>query len=315
MTLEVLNYGGTITKLLVPSKTGEFINVVAGLENTRDYTASSYHGASLSLGASIGRYAGRLSKGSFEINKESFPLYNDQGVHLHGGKQGFDKRIWRIESIVRDDEPAVTLTYLSKHLEEGYPGNLLVRATYKLLKNNILNIVYEAQSDRNTYVNLTNHSYYNLDGQGTILNHRLKLNCSQYLETDARLIPTGRLMKVQNSRFDFKTESKIGRSDFKGFDDCFVYDNTYPNIATLVSEKSGVSMEVITNQPAVVIYTPKEFPDLNFKNPGRFSLYPTICFETQNFPDAPNHNSFPPALLLPGQTYRNESEFKFSVVS
>lgn len=313
MALEVLNYGATITRLEVPDKNARPVNVVVGLDSAEAYLSPEYIDACLSLGASIGRYAGRISGNSLKINNRSYPIFNEDDVHLHGGKKGFDKRIWDVDSVSKGKDPQVTLSYSSEHLEEGYPGKLSVRVTYKLLESNTLKIIYTAETDRPTHVNLTNHSYFNLDGYGSVLEHRLRISSDRHLETNEHLIPSGRIIESENTRFDFKAPSRLGRSGFIGFDDCFVFDNSGTNRAVIASEKSGIVMDLITNQPAVVIYTRKRFPDLGFNNSDGYEEYPAICFETQNFPDAPNNEHFPSSLLLPGETYRNESSFKFTV--
>lgn len=291
ITLIVLDYGAIIQKLLVKDKNGKSTNVVVGYD-----FASKYLKDTACLGASVGRYAGRISNGRFELDRETYDLHVNSGVHLHGGKIGFHKRYWNFEVINYGEEPFVTLSYLSKHLEEGYPGNLKTSVTYRL-KDNELHIFFKASTDRTTVLNLTNHSYFKLDNENSLDSHQLQLNCPDYLETFDNLLPTGKLLPVKETKYDFLNEKPIGK---KKLDNTYVVDLKTDSAAKLVSKASGISMEVTTDQPAVQVYTPLKFP--------------AICFETQNFPDAPNHENFPSSVLRPGEVYKNESRFRFDLV-
>tara|TARA_R110001599_G_scaffold54418_5_gene151306 strand:- start:345 stop:1253 length:909 start_codon:yes stop_codon:yes gene_type:complete len=292
ITLTVLDYGAIIQKLIVKNKNGVDTNVVVGYEEPEKYLSDNK-----SLGACIGRYAGRISNSGFHINNLHYPIFSKDGVHLHGGQKGFGKRYWTIEQVQDGENPFVKLSYLSKDMEEGYPGNLKSTVTYKLVGPSLF-IIHEATTDKATPVNLTNHSYFNLDGAETIDHWDLRLSCPEYLETDAKLLPTGKLVSVKNSKYDFLEMKKIGHVRL---DTPFVMDSSLKEKTMLASQKSGLSMEVITNQPGVVVYTPLAFA--------------AICFETQNFPDAPNQPHFPNSILQPGETYYNESEFRFSFVN
>lgn len=312
MVLEISNLGATIISLNVPDKTGQLVNVVVGLE-AEDYNKEPYLSNYPYLGASIGRYAGRISKGKFELNGETYPIYHNNGVHLHGGKIGFDKKYWNVESLDKGLNPSVIFSCESPHLEEGYPGNLNVTVCYQLTENNEVKVTYRATTDAATPINLTNHAYFNLNGKDSIIDHKLQLNSTQYLEVDAQLIPSGKLINSKNTRFDFTEESIIGRNDFVGFDDTFVLGSE-PLKATLTSPKTGIQMKVYTNQPASVIYTPVLLEGLPFKNGVTYAKFSAICFETQNFPDAPNNAHFPSSILHPNEIYVNESIFEFSIV-
>ena len=292
ITLTVLDYGAIIQKLILKNKDGVDTNVVVGLEEPAKYLTDNK-----SLGACIGRYAGRISKSGFQINNVHYPIFSKDGVHLHGGQKGFGKRYWTIEKVDDGENPFVKLSYLSQDMEEGYPGNLKSTVTYKLVGPSLF-IIHEATTDKATPVNLTNHSYFNLDGAETIEHWDLRLSCPEYLETDEKLLPTGKLVSVKNSKYDFLQLKKIGQVRL---DTPFVMDSSLKQGTVLASDKSGISMEVITNQPGVVVYTPAAFA--------------AICFETQNFPDAPNQPHFPNSILQPGETYHNESEFRFSFVN
>lgn len=284
----VLDYGAIIQKLMLKNRDGSYTNVVVGYDYPSQYLDDKY-----SLGACIGRYAGRIAK-EFSLDRETYPLYNENGVHLHGGKEGFGKKYWKFEEVNHGKEPYVKLSYLSRHLEEGYPGNLKTTVTY-VLKGNALRIIHEAVTDRTTVVNLTNHSYFRLDSEATVKDYRLKLNCPRYLETKSNLLPTGRVLATKNSPFDFSTVKPINGVSF---DTPLVIDPASTVAAECHSPKSGISLQVATNQPAMVVYTPKDFP--------------AICFETQNVPDAPNHEHFPNSVLRPREKYQNISEFRFS---
>lgn len=290
MTLIVLDYGAIIQKLLIKDKNGNTMNVVVGKEFPSDYPFDSK-----GMGASIGRYAGRISKGGFLLDREQYPLYEQKGVHLNGGKIGFQKRDWTIEEIHRGNQPYVTLSYMSRHLEEGYPGNLKTTVTYTL-HHNTLQVDYSAHTDRTTVVNLTNLSYFRLDDDSRIDAYRLQLNCSKMVETFTDKLPTGKVVPVADTPFDFMEEKEIGRVRF---DTPFVVDSNDTWAARLSSPKSGISLKVKTDQPAMVAHTPTEFP--------------AICFGPQNYPDAPNHENFPNCIVRPGEPYRNRSAFCFDL--
>ncbi|SIQ39850.1 aldose epimerase family protein [Maribacter ulvicola] len=288
LTLMVLDYGATIQKLLVKGEDGNYTNVVVGFNHPSRYRLDDNV-----LGASVGRYAGRISNGGFEIDRARYDLFQEDGVHLHGGKEGFHQKYWTIEEVDNSDKPFVKLTYLSKHLEEGYPGNLSVSVTYKLM-NNALQVIYEGITDRSTVINLTNHSYFKLDENPYIDEYDLQLNCPYRVETKENLLPTGDIIPVRKTEYDFLLPRKIG---VQRLDTIFVKDIGNEKVAEIHSKTSGINMKVYTNQPALVVYTPPDFPG--------------ICFEAQNYPDAPNQPDFPKSLLRPGDIYNNISIFKF----
>lgn len=291
ITLMVLDYGAVIQKLLVRDKKGRSTNVVVGYNYPKKYVKDK-----IFLGACVGRFAGRIGNAQIKVDGETYPLYGKKGIHLHGGKEGFGRKFWTIEEVDYGEEPYVKLSYYSKNLEEGYPGNLKVMLTYKLVENQ-LHVIHEAAADQTTVINLTNHSYFKLDKTDSIEHYRLQLYCPEILETDKHLLPTGNLLSVADTEYDFRREKKIGELLL---DTPFVKNNQTDLAARIFSRRSGISMEVRTNQPAVVVYTPKKFP--------------AICFETQNYPDAPNHDHFPSCLLRPDEIYRNASVFAFDLV-
>lgn len=308
---KISNFGATLISLHVPDKDKKLVNVVVGLQEPEDYLSKIYLDKGLYLGASIGRWAGRISGGNFKIGAELYSLYNENGVHLHGGKEGFDKKYWNIDKFSKS---SVKLSYLSKDLEEGFPGNLQVSVTFKLTDNDELRIVYKATTDKITPVNLTNHAYFNLEGSGSILNHELELKSDKYVELNEQLLVTGKLIETKNTPYDFKLKSKLGKSNFNGMDDIFVLNSNENTCkVSLSSAKTGIEMKVFTNQPVMVIYTPPQLPDLPYKDNVSFNKYSAICFEAEGYPDAVNQPSFPSALLKPEDTYSNETVFKFSI--
>jgi len=313
MELQVSNFGATIISLKVPNKQDTLTEVVAGLSSPLDYLKDEYLNQNRCLGSSNGRYAGRISGGGYQIDGTFYELSQHKGEHLHGGFNGFDKKYWNFERVVRDDNPTITLSYTSKHLEEGHPGNLQVSVTYQLLETNELIITYNAKTDAPTHVTLTNHSYFNLNGNGTICNHKLQVKSDRYLDVDFETtIPSGNILDSANTRVDRNELETIARDDFRGFDDTFILTSNKPH-ARLISEDTGIEMIVDTNQKTFVIFTPKNFDGVTFKDGLTYGDFPAICFEAQNYPDAPNHINFPSTLLLPDETYVNRTSFRFSI--
>ncbi|MGB5662379.1 aldose epimerase family protein [Eudoraea sp.] len=292
ISLSVLDYGAIIQKLLVKDKEGKELNLVVGLEHPESYLDDLK-----CLGACVGRYAGRISNGGFQIDGNTYNLYTKNGVHLHGGKQGFAQKYWKFETVDNSEHPWVKLRYKSSHMEEGYPGNLNASVTYKLIDNS-LHIIHEAVTDKPTVINLTNHSYFCLDHTNSIDHYELQLECPEILETQDNLLPTGKLISVTDTDYDFLTRKEIAG---KRLDTPYVVSDNAQKVAELYSPVSGLRMTVESNQPAVIVYTPPEFA--------------AICFETQNYPDAPNIKSFPSAILNPGETYYNQAIFTFDLVT
>ncbi|MEO1033133.1 MAG: aldose epimerase family protein [Bacteroidota bacterium] len=316
MELEVLNYGATIVALRVPDKYGNTTNVTVGFDNLEDYYLPNTKKNALFLGASVGRFAGRISNGGITVNKIFYPLHSEDKVHLHGGKVGFDKKYWELAGINEGKNPWIKLSYRSVHLEEGYPGNLDVSVIYQLLETNTLKITYTATTDKTTHVNLTNHSYFNLNGKHSIRDHSLFVNSERHLGVFHNLIPNGHLKKSKGTLFDLSQLKTLDFLESKGFDDTFVLKDKSEVAATLMSPTSGIKMDVFTNQPAIVIYTPKVFEkNIVFKNGIRYTQNPAICFETQKMPDAPNKKRFESTILEAGDIYTNETMFQFSRVA
>ena len=312
--------GASIVSVLVPDKDGVLTDVSLGFDDT-----DSYYDDGAYLGRVPGRYANRIAKGHFELNGKEYNLAINNGPnHLHGGPWGFSYQVW--DARVLDN--AVEFMYISEDGEEGYPGTLKTVAHYEWGDDNALKLTLTAQTDQDTFVNLTNHAYWNLNGEGTgsIEDHILKLNCSEYLPTDSGLIPLGEPAPVAGTPLDFVTAKKVGRDlhqDFpaltvaKGYDHCFVIDGYMPGqlqtAAELYSEKSGIALEVVTTQPGLQVYSGNWLGGAKGKNGHVYADYNGIALECQHFPDSPNEPEYPSTLLKPGETYQEAIIFAFSV--
>jgi len=307
--MKVTNYGATLMQLLVPNKKEELINVVVGLPNAKDYASKAYQDYNFYLGATIGRYAGRVANGGFYLENNFYKLEED--ITLHGGKHSFDKQIWKVEEIQESGKPYIIFSLESKERPGGFPGDLKVFAKYQIL-DNTLKISYSATTDAPTIINMTNHSYFNLDGAGSVLGNQLLINADYYLATNKQLVPTGELVAVKDSVFNYKLKTSLLLDGNQGLDTPFKLNPTTPK-ASLFSENSGIEMQVTTNQNCLVVFTPQEFPNMGLVDNYLFKKYPAICFECQNFPNAPNQNSFPNAVLLPGENYVNEIGYHFTM--
>lgn len=321
MEVKITNYGGTITSWTAPDKDGNYENITLGYETVEDYVAGSPY-----FGAIIGRYGNRIAGGKLAIGDSTYELpLNDGPNSLHGGETGFDKVLWEATP-VDGDEPQLKLTYLSKDGEQGYPGNLQVTVVYTLQKDNSLKIDYEATTDKETVVNLTNHAYFNLAGSkaGQITDHVLTLNANRYLPVSETLIPTGELREVAGTVFDFTQATRIGdgigaddeQIRFgRGYDHCWVFTDpsaTLKPVARVSDPKSGREMEVLTTEPAIQFYS-GNFMTGEYKGKGGLSYpYRTgFCLETQHYPDSPNQPAFPSTLLKPGETYTSTTVYRF----
>jgi aldose 1-epimerase len=319
----ITNYGGCLESLLVPDKNGKLTDVVLGFDNLEgiQQAASNYYGAL------IGRYGNRIAKGKFTLEGKEYTLFKNNGPNtLHGGKKGFNAVVWDAK---QTDSSTLELTYLSKDMEEGFPGNLTVKVIYNLTDDNALKVSYEATTDKTTVVNLTNHTYFNLNGQGsgTILDHLLQIDADGYTPVDSTLIPTGKIEKVAGSPFDFTKAATIGSrinttdnvqiKDGKGYDHNFVLNKHDINapIAVVTGDKSGIKMEVFTEEPGMQFYTGNFMEGKNTIKGGKKDEYRTaFAMETQHFPDSPNQPNFPSTTLKPGQVYKTQTIYKFSVV-
>ncbi|WP_110688268.1 aldose epimerase family protein [Salegentibacter sediminis] len=310
--LEILNYGAAILSFIIKDKKGKPTNVIVSPKAT-EFVKPVYKNHNKCFGASVGRYAGRISGGKFKLDDQSFELQQKNGVHLHGGEYGFQYKIWKIEEQTSGENPSVTLSYFSEDGEEGYPGNLKASVKYCLTEENEILIEYTATSDKKTVVNLTNHAYFNLNGEGSVSDHFLQISANKILQVNEQMLPTGDLVKLKNKPKDFSKSKLIGN---RPLDDSFVLNNEKnENAAVLFAPLTGIKMEVKTNQPALVAYAPEELPDdLEYKTLIS-KEYPSICLESQNFPDSPNFRNFPSSVLIPGERYSNQISLNFKVVS
>ena len=309
-SLHVFTFGATIQSLKIPVG-NEMRDVVLGFENVEDYVQSYSLPSAPYFGTVVGRFAGRIKNGCFDLDGKIIQLHCNHGNnHLHGGEQSLSKKFWKIENVTESPNPSVTLSCVSEALEENYPGTLTVKVTYTLTELNELKIRITATSTEKTIVNLTNHSYFNLDGTTeNVCHHGLSLEAEKALLTDEYQIPTGTFIDLVENPFDFMQNKKVPTS----IDTTFV-NPTQKNFGTLISKDGKLSMSVSTNQPAIHIYVGGNcFGEIMGKQNQIQHAQSGICFETQNFPDAPNHPNFPTCVLLPNETYLNESIFSFKI--
>jgi aldose 1-epimerase len=303
----------------VPDKKGKLDDVVLGFETLEKYLAGHPY-----FGAIVGRYGNRIAKGKFILNGVEYTLATNNGEnHLHGGIRGFDKVVWKVEQINKENEKGIQLSYLSKDGEEGYPGNLSCVVIYTLTNNNELKIQYEAETDKPTPINLTHHSYFNLksadsSGSGDILGHLLTIHADRYTPVDEGLIPTGELKSIKDSAMDFTRPKAIGEriKEVKGgYDHNYVLNNWDGSLrlAASVSEPtSGRVMDVLTTEPGIQFYS-GNFLDgsITGKNGTTYNKHDGFCLETQHFPDSPNQPAFPSVILEPGKTYTHTTIYRF----
>jgi aldose 1-epimerase len=319
----VINYGGIIVSLKVPDREGRLADVVLGFDNVEGYEAAG----STYLGALIGRYGNRIAKGRFTLGGVEYKLATNNGPnHLHGGVRGFDKVLWTVRPSKARGGSALELTYVSRDGEEGYPGTLSVRVVYTLTDANELKIDYSATTDKDTVVNLTNHSYFNLAGEGSgrILGHLLTIYSDRFLPTDPTSIPTGELRSVRGTPFDFTKPTAIGariEADdeqlkwAKGYDHTYVIRGragTLRRAARVEEPKTGRVMEVWTTEPGVQFYTGNYLDGAAGKGGKPYGFRNGFCLETQHYPDSPNRPEFPSTVLRRGGRFRSTTVYKFS---
>ncbi|MBK8952931.1 MAG: galactose mutarotase [Chitinophagaceae bacterium] len=319
----VTNYGARMVSFVLPGKDGEPMDVVVGFDNIKDYIIA----AERYFGCIVGRFGNRIAKGQFTLDGKKYQLDLNNGVNsLHGGRTGFHSRVW---DAVQSDSQKLVLTYVSADGEEGYPGRMTTQATYKLTDDNELQMSYEITTDKKTIVNVTNHNYWNLNGEGsgTINNHELFIKAANYTPVDSTLIPTGNLEPVAGTPFDFTTLHKIGeRIDVnntqlrygKGYDHNYVLDKgitAEPELITTVKgDLSGIVMDIYTTEPAIQFYGGNFMQSLHTLKTGAKDDFRTaFCLETQHYPDAPNQPAFPTTVLEPGKKYISKTVHKFYV--
>jgi aldose 1-epimerase len=306
--VSITNYGGAITSLKTPDRHGDFGDIVLAYETLDDYVRNPRY-----FGALIGRHANRIARGRFSLNGIEYQLPCNNGHnHLHGGFKGFDKRVWDVSQ----DGNVLQLSYFSKDGEEGYPGNLTASVDYCLI-DNTLQVDYRASTDHDTIVNLTNHSYFNLRGHGTILDHELTLHADSFTPVDEELIPTGEIRPVIGTPMDFRNGKAIGSqlAFIGGYDHNFVlndWDGALRLAARLYEETTGRVLEILTTEPGIQFYS-GNFLDgsLIGRNGVAYQKYTGLCLEPQHFPDAPNHPNFPSTVLRPGEEYKQTTVYRF----
>ncbi len=318
----ICNYGGIVVSLKVPDRNGAFGDVVLGYDKLDDYVKNSPF-----FGALIGRYGNRIARGKFTLDDVTYTLAtNNYPNALHGGPKGFDKRVWQGQAFDGPAGPSLVLNYLSKHLEEGYPGNLIVKAVYTLTDDNELRLDYTATTDQDTVINLTQHSYFNLAGRGTILGHEVLIPADRFTPVDSTLIPTGELRPVAGTPFDFREPTAIGawinQDDEQlkfggGYDHNWVINKPpgqFGLMARVYEPTTGRVMEVWSTDPGLQFYS-GNFLDGTITGKGGwvYQFRDAFCMEPQHFPDSPNHPNFPSVVLKPGQTYHNTILYRFAV--
>ncbi|OSZ61501.1 galactose mutarotase [Streptomyces pharetrae CZA14] len=321
--MKVLSYGGIVQSLELPDRRGRYANVSLGFDNIEDYVSSSPY-----FGALIGRYGNRIDQGRFTLDGTAYQLSVNDGEHsLHGGAQGFDKRVWDVEPFTRGSDVGLRLYHTSADGEMGYPGTLKAEVTYTLTRAGDWRIDYEATTDKPTVCNLTSHVYFNLagEGSGTVYDHELSIAASRYTPVDAGLIPTGELAKVAGTPFDFRRTKTVGEDIRdahqqllygKGIDHNWVLDKGITarpeHVATLRDPRSGRTMKIATTEPGLQFYSGNFLDGTLVGSGGRiYRQGDALCLETQHFPDSPNQPSFPSTVLRPGQTYRSTTVHSF----
>ena len=321
---EITNWGGTLVSLFTPDRNGKPGDIALGFNDLSDFQTKSPY-----FGSTVGRFANRIAKGHFTLDGKKYTLFLNNGPNtLHGGKVGFDKKVWSSEPVEHRKSAGLVLRYVSKDGEEGYPGTLTVRVVYTLADDDTLRIDYTASTTKDTIVNLTNHTYFNLagEGNGTVLDHVLTVNADRYTPVDKTLIPTGELASVAGTPFDFRTPHVVGkRIDSRdnqlviagGYDHNFVLNkrgHELSKAAVLYCPRSGRVLSISTTEPGIQVYS-GNFLDgsLTGKLGKKYLRRGALALETQDFPDAPNHPNFPSSELKPGQTLRETTVLKFSV--
>jgi aldose 1-epimerase len=321
VSVTLTNYGGIITALQTPDRQGQPGDIVLGYDKLEEYVANNPY-----FGCLVGRYGNRIADGKFTLKSKQYTLAQNNGKnHLHGGLVGFDKVLWAAEPFTTPDSVGVKLTYTSADGEEGYPGNLAVTVVYTLTNNNEFQIDYAATTDQTTVVNLTNHTYFNLAGQGDILDHVMQIHADSFTPVDSTLIPTGELRPVAGTPLDFRTPTPIGarieQTDEQlryggGYDQNFVVRGTPGELRTaaVVSEpSSGRTLEVLTTQPGMQFYSGNVLPTLTGKEGQEYHRRSGFCLETQHFPNSPNQPAFPSAVLEPGERYAETTVWRLGV--
>ncbi len=322
MEVGVMDLGATVVSLVVPDRSGHFADVVLGFDSVQPYLTKSPY-----FGAIVGRYANRIARGVFRLDGATYHLpINNPPNSLHGGARGFDKRMWSA-TVVGRNPASVRFQRISPDGEEGYPGTLTVSVTYTLLEDNELKVSYQAATDKPTVLNLSNHAYFNLagQGQGTVLGHQMTINADRYTPVDETLIPTGRIAPVENTPMDFRKPRTVGERLRQvggtpvGYDHNYVLNKSWLGgrvqwAATVYDPDSGREMRISTDQPGLQFYSGNFLDGTLHGKGGRvYPQYSAIVLETQHFPDSPNRENFPSTVLRPGQTFQSTTIYRFGV--
>ncbi len=314
MVVEVINYGAIITSIKVPDRNNDSGDVVLGFETLEEYLGSHPY-----FGAMVGRVCNRIGNSRFELDGKMYHITANEGNnHLHGGKKGFDKQLWTAYGSKSTDQVSLKLGYESPDGEEGYPGTLLVEVEYSLNDHNELGISCRAKTDKPTHINLTNHSYFNLNNcAGPIYNHELFIDAKQVTELNAESIPTGKLLSVESTPYDFRLSSPISERMAEvepGFDINYVLDKKsreITRVAAIYDPVSGRTMEVLTTLPGIQLYTSNYLNEITGKGGTKYEKHSAVCLETQFFPDSPNQPSFPSSVIYPGEKYSSVTIYRF----
>lgn len=324
MTAAITNYGGRLVSLLVPNKDKELVDIVVGFNSVSEYEKSTEP----YFGATIGRYGNRIAEGKFMLDGISYQLSRNNGPNcLHGGKVGFQSVVWEAKMI---NDHTLELTYLSKDMEEGFPGNLTVSVVYSITEENTFKCEYHATTDKKTVINLTNHAFYNLNGEGSgnILNHKLQIFANEFTPVDNNLIPTGIQESVSETPFDFSQPTTVGihindpseqLQNGMGYDHNFVLSGAREDgliyAARVIGDKSGITMDVFTKEPGLQFYSGNFMRSENtLKGGSKDDFRTAFAMETQHYPDSPNQPSFPSTVLEEGQVYHSVTQYKFSTI-
>lgn len=323
MKVAITNFGGRIVSIIVPDKDGKMVDVALGYDKLESYQKEKEP----FFGAIIGRYGNRIGKGKFSLDGKEYALELNNGLNtLHGGKSGFYNKVW---DATQPNDSTLLISYTSPDGEGGYPGNLKVDVSYTLTSSNGIKMIYDAQSDKKTVVNLTNHAYFNLSGEGdsTILDHVLMIDADAITPVDTTLIPTGILMDVTGTAFDFRKPTPIGErinneepqlKNGKGYDHNFVLNKKegMQKVASVYSPKTGIELSIITEEPGLQFYSGNFLngKDHDGKGAKAYAYRSAFCLETQHFPDSPNQPKFPSTILNPGDTYHTTTIYQFSTV-
>ena len=316
MTVKIMTYGATIISVQAPDRQGKSGEITLHLDNLDQYIAGHPF-----FGSTVGRFANRIAKGKFQLDGQQYTLAVNNGAnHLHGGKLGFDKRVWQAQPIEAADSAGVKFTYTSADGEEGYPGKMVATVTYSLTADNQIRMEYAATVDKPTVVNLTNHTYWNLAGGGLVLDHQLTLFADRYLPVDSGLIPTGELRPLLSTPMDFMQPHTIGQRIAQvqgGYDHAYVIrkkpGESLAQAAKVVEPTTGRVMEVFTDQPAVQFYSGNFLPQQKKPSGDFYAKHEGFCLEAERYPNSPNQAVFPSTVLRPGETYKQVTVHRFSV--